>query len=301
MTEVFSQIFPIILAFFTGIALKQLKLLLSKDADFLLKLIFYVGIPSLVFSSFHNAEIEKQFIFLPFTAVFVLCFCGSLTFLISLFFKPGQKTKGAAVSGSMIMNTGFCLPFIEAFYGPSAIVAVLIFDIGNAFFVFTATYFIAGRFSSYEKIKLKDFLNFLKNPPLISIIIVSALNFSDIQMYKPVTGYFEFMSQIVLPLIMIAIGIKFDLRGKISKYLFSVIFSRMAGGFAAAYFVLLFFETDPLIRAGILICASAPVGYNTITFSVLRDLDNEFAASAVSLSAFAGLLIYPFMHYYLTG
>jgi predicted permease len=50
-----------------------------------------------------------------------------------------------------------------------------------------------------------------------------------------------------------------------------------------------------------LICASAPVGYNTITFSVLRDLDNEFAASAVSLSAFAGLLIYPFMHYYLTG
>lgn len=301
MTAIFSGVLPVILTFFTGMALKHSKILSSRDADFILKLIFYAGIPALVISSFYNSRIENEFIFLPFTAVFVLCFCGLLTFLISCIFKPEIRTKGSAVSGSMIMNTGFCLPFIESFYGSSAIIAVLIFDIGNAFFVFTVTYFIAGRFSSKEKIMLRDFLNFLKNPPLIAISVISVFNLLNIQIYKPVLGYFEFISQMVLPLIMIAIGIKFDLRGKISGFLFSTIFSRMAGGFTAAYFVLSFFDTDPLIKAGILICASAPVGYNTITFSVIKDLDSEFAASAVSLSAFAGLLILPLIHFYLTG
>ncbi|MDY0132168.1 MAG: hypothetical protein RBR53_05815 [Desulforegulaceae bacterium] len=293
----FSGILPVILTFFTGMVLKQLKIVSSKDADFILKLIFYAGIPALVLSSFHNSIIEKELIFLPFTAVFVLCFSGLLTLLFSFLLKPETKTKGSAVCGAMIMNTGFCLPFIEAFYGPSAIIPALIFDIGNAFFVFTFTYFIAGRFSASEKIKPKDFLNFLKNPPLISIIIVSALNLFNIELGKPILNYFQFISQMVLPLIMIAIGVKFNLRGKFSLFLFSTIFSRMAGGFAAAYLILSFFEIDPLIKACILICASSPIGYNTITFSVLKDLDNEFAASAVSLSAFGGLLILPLIFY----
>ncbi|MCB9480282.1 MAG: hypothetical protein H6680_00450 [Desulfobacteraceae bacterium] len=301
MTSVIFQIFPVIMTFFTGMILRQFKVVSSKDSDFILRLIFYAGIPCLIIKSFYNSKIEKEFIFLPFTAVFVLCFSGLIVLLLSYLMKPQAKTKGAAITGAMIMNTGFCLPFIETFYGSSALMAVLIFDIGNAFFVFTGTFIIAGKFSGQKKLNPLHFLNFLKNPPLLSILLISIINFFHIEIYPQLMSYFEFISQMVLPLIMIAIGVKFNFTGKISKFLFLTILSRMAGGFAAAFFVLLFFKTDPLIKAGILICSAAPIGYNTITFAVLKDLDNEFAASAVSLSAFSGLLVYPLVHFYIIG
>lgn len=299
MSLILIQILPVIFTFFAGFILKKLSILSSKDGDIFLKLVFYLGIPSLVLTSIPELYLSKTLLFLPISAVIVHIVTGVILIFSAKLMKIDQKTMATALVGVMMMNLGFSLPFIEIFFGKEGIAKALFFDLGNAIFVFTITYAVANYYGT-NKDKSHPWLGFLKNPPLIAIFIALILNFAKIQIPEIFLSFFEFTAQMTLPLIMVAIGVKFSFKRQFSIFSFTAIFLRMAGGFFIAFFVLSFINTDLPTTRAVLLGAASPVGFNTITFAVLKGLDEEFAASIVSVSAMTALFLLPLI-YVLTG
>ncbi|MGM0418800.1 MAG: AEC family transporter [Thermodesulfobacteriota bacterium] len=299
MVYILINIFPVIMTFFTGVLLKKLKIVSGKDADAVLKIIFYAGIPALILTNLPGISVDGILVFLPVFAILTLISSGLLSFAFSIIFKTEQKRSATGAVGAMMMNIGFCLPFVIAFYGKEGLAKALIFDAGNAFFVFTVTYFVANFFGT-NKTRQIILFDFLKTPPLIAIIFAIFLNIYNINLPEPIFKFFEFLSDMVFPMIMLSIGIKFSPGSNFSFYMLFSVLSRMAGGFLAAYFMLSFIDVDIVTRQAVLMCSAAPVGFNTITFSVIKGLDDEFAASLVSYSAGAGLIVLPLI-YYFTG
>jgi hypothetical protein len=57
------------------------------------------------------------------------------------------------------------------------------------------------------------------------------------------------------------------------------------------------FNLQGLSKIVVLIMSSAPAGINTLTYSSMENLDNEFAASVVSYSTLIGMVFIPVLIY----
>jgi predicted permease len=139
----------------------------------------------------------------------------------------------------------------------------------------------------------------LYSPPLLSIIIALILNYTHTPLPEIITPFLQSLSYLVTPLIMLALGIYFTPSFVKIKPLISIIFIRVGIGFLLGILFVKLFNLEGVSRLVVLIGASAPVGYNTVVFSSLENLDKEFATSVVSVSILLGLILVPLLMYIL--
>jgi len=95
MEGFWSKVIPIIIVFFLGFTLKKIKLFSSDTADTLLKLSFYVTLPSLTFLSGATAELNLKFIFLPVIAILTMLLISLISVPIANLFKMPRATHGS--------------------------------------------------------------------------------------------------------------------------------------------------------------------------------------------------------------
>ena len=75
-----------------------------------------------------------------------------------------------------------------------------------------------------------------------------------------------------------------------------IVFSlRILGGLFLGVALTALFGLEGVTRSVIIICSSAPVGYNTLVLSSLENLDKDFAASLVSISLILGIIYVPIL------
>jgi len=71
------------------------------------------------------------------------------------------------------------------------------------------------------------------------------------------------------------------------------------GGLALGLALSWVFGLEGIVRDIVIICSSAPVGYNTLVLSSLENLDKDFAASLVSISLILGIIYVPLLMFVL--
>jgi predicted permease len=69
----------------------------------------------------------------------------------------------------------------------------------------------------------------------------------------------------------------------------------MVFGLMLGFILVKLFDLEGLSKAVVLLGAAAPVGYNTLTFSSMENLDKEFAANLVSFSILTGIIFIPIL------
>jgi len=74
---------------------------------------------------------------------------------------------------------------------------------------------------------------------------------------------------------------------------------RMLLGLLIGFSFVVLFDLQGITAAVVILCASAPIGFNCLTFSSLAKLDMNYASSVVSLSILIGLFSIPIMLYLL--
>ena len=287
-----TNISPIILIFFLGFFLKMIRLFGKETADIFLKFIFYVSLPALVFRSVHRVTLSTEYIFLPLIAVFVFFFLYFISLFIGKKLKLKRKTLGTFILAAMIMNTGFSLPFIFAAFGEEGVAIIAIFDFGNALFVLTFGYFIAMKFGNTKGSKV-EFRKLLRIPPIWGLILGLIANFSKISIPQIADNFLNQLGILTIPLMMVSIGIYFAPRIQNLSRLMIVIFLRTGIGLLLGFFLTSVLNLEGMIKMIVIICCGAPVGYNTLIFSTLENLDKEFAANLVSISIFTGIVYIP--------
>lgn len=130
---VIDKILPIIVIYFIGFLLKKIKLFDRDSGSLFLKLVFYLGLPSLIITSFSQIEISEKFFLIPLSAVITFLIIFAVSFVFTNLAKIKGKNRGVFLIATMIMNIGFVLPFfIRTFIGLIiGIMLSMVFNLGG--------------------------------------------------------------------------------------------------------------------------------------------------------------------------
>lgn len=295
MQEILARILPIIALFALGYILNRLSVFNSSSADAFLKLIFYVSTPALILYSITGIELTKSYLYLAMLPVCVTAVIAIVSFILIRILKLERKKAGVFLVGTMIMNTVFTFPLIFAGLGQEGLARILLFDFGNAIIVFSLVYYIACRYGEVSKNKLAMLKKIAFSPPLWALLIAITLNLLNVKLPETASALFQTAGSITFPLVMISLGIYFT--PKIANYrlLLLAIAVRMGLGMLLGLLFAYLFNLQGLDRIIALIGASAPIGYTTLTYSSLENLDKEFAASIISFSILIGFVLVPLL------
>jgi predicted permease len=295
MNAIFVKIIPIVLIFALGFVLKKINFLKREHGDLFLKLVFYVSFPALIIISITRIKISSDFIYLPVIAVLIIIITFFVSYFIAKLLHLKRASFGVFLIATMIMNIGFSLPFFIAAYGEEGLARASLFDLGNGLLTVTFVYYFACKYGTGKNDAKTLIKKFALSPPIWALIIAFILNLSNVSLSSIPSEFFQTIGNLTIPLIMLSLGIYFT--PKIIKIapVLSAIAIRMFFGLLLGFIFVKIFNIEGLTRTIILICSAAPIGYNTLTFSSMQNLDKEYAASIVSISIIIGIIFIPLL------
>jgi len=289
MNGFWSKVIPIIIIFFLGYFLKKIKLFSSETADTLLKIVFYITLPALTFLSGSTAVLTLKFFYLPIIAIAVVLIIFSISFPLSKKFNLSKATQGTFIVGTLIMNTGFTLPFVLAAYGNQGLAIYTIFDFGNTLMIYIFAYYFAIKFGSRtnSKIHIKKFLLL---PPIWGLFFGIIYNLLNFKLHTTAVNFLEIVGKPTIFLVILSLGIYFNPKITNIGKMLTVFLIRIGIGMTLGILAVNLFNIEGIMRTLVVIFCGAPVGYNTLIFATLEELDKEFAASLVSISLLLGII-----------
>ncbi|HSG67237.1 MAG TPA: AEC family transporter, partial [Bacteroidales bacterium] len=279
--------------------LKLLRVLKEEHGDVLMKVVFHLALPALVILSLTRIELSRELAWLPFISFSIIMLQFLVSFLVGKSLKLSRPTHGVLIIGTMIMNIGFALPFVIAAYGDEGLVLLSIFDFSNAVLAFTLVYYIACRYGEGGNSSGLLIKKFLFSPPIWALITGIILNLTQASIPPVPANLLQILGDLTVPLIMITLGVFFNVRLIKPIPVFIGIGIRMLFGFALGLAFCYILGLEGLIRAIVLIGASAPVGFNSIIFASMEKLDKEYAASMVSFGILIGMISIPLIIYFI--
>lgn len=295
MDQILVKIIPVISIFALGYSLKKINLFTKENADLFLKVVFYISLPALIVPSIIDTELSVDFIYLPFIAVSIIAITYGIAYLFGGLLHLPRLSLGVFLVGSMIINVGFILPFVIVTYGDEGLARISLFDFGNGLLVYTFVYYIAHKYGTEENSRKMVLKKIVGSIPLWAIFLAVGINLSNTQLPLVANNFLELMGAMTIPLIMLSLGVYFS--PKIDKFvpLIVAISIRMGFGLLLGFILVTIFNLEGLTRTIVLLGSAAPVGYNTLTFSSLENLDKEFAASLISFSILIGMILIPIL------
>nr|WP_276320633.1 AEC family transporter [Phytoactinopolyspora endophytica] len=278
-----------IIVFVASYAAKRAGLLRSDDGGALLRVVFYLGYPPLIFLSILRVDVDASFLRLCLVAPVVIGASLLVVLLLrrSLLRHIDRRTFGPFLAGAAVMNTGFLLPFVERTAGPEGVARLVIIDtfVGvTAFSVVYAALVGIGHERADPGFVLRKLV---QSGPLWGLVAAVVVKLAGVTPPVVIMDSFEVAARIVGTTLLMALGLKFELRVRRPRLLLLSLALRFGLG---AVFGAIFIRLAGLdgIDARVAMFASiAPIAYSAITFAEMERLDVRFAASQVSM----GILI----------
>jgi malate permease and related proteins len=294
MTDFSIKIIPIVAVFFSGYVLKVIKIVEPDSGKLLLKLVFYVTLPALTFLSVANTKLTITHFYLPFLSVVVV----GITFVVATIAAKrltlSRQTYGTFLIGCLIMNTGFTMPFVIAAFGKEGLAVYTFFDLGNVFLIFTFIYYQAIKYGDNNGSRI-PIRKFLLLPPIWGLMLGVLFNLAKWDIAPIVENYLTLIGEPTVFLMLLSLGIYFHPKPQNVKKIATVLLIRIGLGFLIGISIVTVFNLTGMLKTLIILFCAAPVGYNTLVFASLEKLDEEFAASIVSLSLLAGIIYIPLL------
>ncbi len=298
--EILQNIVPIFLAFFLGYFLKNFGFLKKERADIFFKLVFSFFLPVLIILSVSEVDISPEMITLPFIPPIISLFVFFVSFFSGKFLKMENQFFGPFLVGTIAINIGFTLPFIINSYGNEGLARIIIFDMGNAFMVFTLAYYLACRYGENGDKKINILKKLFSSPPLWALGVGLVINFSGTEIPRNVAIALGALGNFTVPLILIAVGTYFTPKIVQPTYVLLAVFIRMFLGLLMGFVVVSFLGLEGIDKYVVLMGSSAPIGFSAIIFSSLEKMNKEFAASMVSVGMLVGIFLSSFLTFFLS-
>jgi predicted permease len=282
---------PTFAAFSLGIILNKTGIIRRESVDFLLKLIFALTLPALMLSTLPLVELTSDFLYLPLISTIVILVTFAASLLAGRLLGMRGETLAVLLIGTTVMNLGIAMPFIKSFYGDEGLSRLFMFDLPNGLSAFTLSAFIAGRYGASKGRAV--WRKFAASPPLWALAAGMGMNLLSLRPYPIAIHVLNEIGELTIPLLLLALGASVRLPKTSITRLLAGISLRMAFGMVTGLILVELFGLEGINRAIAVICASAPAGYNTLMYSSLEKLDIEYAASLVSATMIAGMLLIP--------
>lgn len=290
--DLYLKTLPIIVLLVLGYLLKRSKLMSSEDGTSLLKYIFYVGAPAIVFKSLSSAELNLNFFafaLVPISTIFIVLLTAYI--LKDKFKKIDAKTLGSLTVGAAIINTGFMIPVISSLFGNYGLARLAVADGFNALIVFSVVYAFACNAGNKNPSKSFILNKILRSPVIYTTLLALVFNSLNLKLPSMPAEIISSLAATVSPIILISIGLKINLKFNDFKLVNLTILIRAVIGMAVSMLIYKIFRLNLDDFTILSLIALAPVGFNSITFAELENLNVDIAASQVFLSLMYYLVI----------
>lgn len=297
IAESFEKVLPVFLIILLGFSMRYSGVLSNKDGSALLKLVYYVGAPALILTSFANTTLEASTIAISLIVPAVV----GITLLVIYALKGTAlkavepKTLGALIVGAVVMNTGFLIPVVSQLYGPEGVVRIVMIDAINGIFVFSIVHAIAIR-AGNGAATLGFIVNkVLLSPPVWALALALALKGFDASLPENALSILAVPAKITPPIILLALGLELSFRIVRPGLLATGLALRFLLGGLIGMGVVWALGLEGLNATIVLLASMAPAGFMSIIFSDLENLNTAFAAAFVSISLVIITLALPFL------
>lgn len=281
MTDIMIQAGCFIAIILLGILLRRTGFFKEEDFHVISRIVVKITLTAAIVKSFVGRELEGSMMILTvigfaFGAVMIL-----LGILLNLNRSP-QHRAFAALNQSGCNIGNFVLPFTQSFLGPISVMAVALFDVGNAFICLGGSYNIAAliqnrshRFSPKELLK-----SFSKSVPLMTYIVMTLLSMLHIELPSAVAEFAGVIANANAFMAMLMIGVGFHLSGSTEQIgeILRILTLRYAVGIALALSGWFLLPLPLEYRQALVLCALAPVASVAPAFTA--ELKGDFGLSS---------------------
>lgn len=210
-----NSIFPIIIYLLLGYLFKTYKKDISKE---LIEFIIYFSLPAMVFLKIYPLDLTFRTLELILMFNVFIFFNIFISYLFAKFLKLEKKTFATFLIVSTFGNTSFIgFTYIEAFYGQDYVVYALIYDLFASFLILVSFGMVIISWGASKTVNIKSISRtVLFFPPIIMFFLAVFLKLFEMPNF--VLNASSTIAQTLVPLAMIAIGMKLDIRNIFYKF-----------------------------------------------------------------------------------
>lgn len=245
-----------------GYFLKKIGFFKQEDFTVLSKITIRITLPCAIITSFAGKTIDPAMLSLVLLAIG----CGFIYIAIGYFTNRHKSTDQQAFEMLNLAgyNIGtFVIPFAQSFLGPLGVIAVSLFDTGNAVICLGGAFSLASMVKDGAGFSVKRIAKSLaKSVPFVCYVTMLLLNLLNLQVPEFVLSFAGIGANANAFMAMLMIGVGFKLEGNKSQTLTIIRLLAIRYGVAAIlslifYFVLPF-ELE--VRQALVILACSPIG-----------------------------------------
>lgn len=270
-----------------GYFLKQIGFFKQEDFSLLSKITIRITLPCAIITSFAGKNIDPALLSLAFLSIG----CGLIYVLIGFLINRGNSREQQAFEMLNLpgYNIGtFVIPFAQSFLGALGVIAVSLFDTGNAVICLGGAFSLASMVKAGDGFSIKRILRaLLRSVPFVTYLLMLLTNLLQIRVPSFVLSVAGIGSNAnaFMAMLMIGVGFKLELGNKkqigtIVKLL-SIRYG-LATVFSLLFYYLLPFELE--VRQALVILAFSPIGSAVPGFT--QELKGDVGLSS-ALNSFA--------------
>ena len=245
-----------------GYVLKKIGFFKQEDFTILSRITIRITLPATIVTSFAGKEIDPSMLSLTFLAI-----CCGLIYVTIGYLINRKNTKEQQAFEMLNLpgyNIGtFVIPFAQSFLGPLGVIAVSLFDTGNAVICLGGAFSLACMVKDGSGFSVKRILKSLaKSVPFVFYIVMLLLNLTKVPIPEFVVSFAEIIGSANAFMAMLMIGVGFKLGGEKSQIKTIVKLLSIRYGLATIFALIFYFVLpfDLEVRQALVILAYSPIG-----------------------------------------
>ena len=278
-----------------GYLLKRIGFFKKEDFGILSRIAIRITLPCAIIVSFNGKVIDPALLSLPLLA---LAFGGAYiaaAYLSQRALGLGREEQAFAMLNLAGYNIGtFVIPFAQSFLGPMAVVAISIFDTGNAMVCLGGAFSLACMVKDGSRFSVMRIIRALmKSVPFVVYIIMLAASLMKIPTPAFVLSVAEIGSSANAFMAMLMIGVGFELAAKREHLLTMARIIALRYSMAVVFALICYFMTPFAleIRQALVILAFAPIGSAVPGFTGEMGGDVGLSSAVNSVSMVISIVI----------
>ena len=287
------QIGLLIVLFAAGFLARRRGWLAPPHAGRMLQLVVNIGLPALFIADVSRIPLRADLVSLPLAAIAIMLVTLAVSAVVARRMQLSRQDRGALLLAGMSINNALLFPFVIAGWGPHGFAQLALFDFGHALMQGSLVYAVAAAHGGHGAGAAAIARRVLGFPPLWALVVALALNLSGYTLPSVVTMTLGTVGRLVLLLVVVALGILFDVRMLRSGAVRMALLLRIVLGALLALLIVTLFDLTGMTRAVVLLGGAAPIGFSAVVLASRESLNRDLAASAASISVVVGLVYIP--------
>ena len=262
MLEILTRAGSFISIIVLGYVLKKIGFFKQEDFTILSRITIRITLPATIIISFAGKQIDTAMLSLTFLAIGCGLIYVAIGYLINR--KSSKEQQAFDMLNLPGYNIGtFVIPFAQSFLGPLGVIAVSLFDTGNAVICLGGAFSLACMVKDGTGFSVKRIgLALAKSVPFVFYVAMLTLNLLKIRLPEIVLSTAGIIGNANAFMAMLMIGVGFKLEGNKSQIRTIVRLLSIRYGVATIlalifYFVLPF---DLQVRQALVILVYSPIG-----------------------------------------